>query len=194
MTKEEQQKLFEENIHFVKFIISKHFKSFLHKNFHYKEDLLQEGLIGLHKATLSYNEDKGIKFSTFSFRCIYNELLMFVKKVNRKDYYKGEYISSLDSPIKNNNEEGSCKCVVDTLESPVNFMNDVENRDILQYIFDRCSLTEQERLIIYLREVEGYDQWEIGKIIGISQSGTSRKLRDLNKKLYKELILVEEEK
>ena len=46
------------------------------------EDVSQIGMIGLIKAVKSFDEKKGIRFSTFATMCIRNEILMFYRKEN----------------------------------------------------------------------------------------------------------------
>lgn len=49
-----------------------------------KEDLIQEGFIGLLKASKSWNE-KNAAFSTFAMKCILNEMLMFCRKRKKQN-------------------------------------------------------------------------------------------------------------
>ena len=46
------------------------------------EDLVSIGTIGLMKAVKTFNPDKNIKFATYASRCIENEILMHLRKVN----------------------------------------------------------------------------------------------------------------
>lgn len=49
-------------------------------NFNYlRADLIQSGMIGLWKASISYNIEKGYKFSTFAYICINNEMKMLLR-------------------------------------------------------------------------------------------------------------------
>ena len=45
-----------------------------------KEDLFSVGLIGLTRATDTFNTNCGIKFSTYATACIKNEILLYLKK------------------------------------------------------------------------------------------------------------------
>lgn len=49
-----------------------------------KEDLIQEGFVGLLKASKSWNE-KNAAFSTFAMKCILNEMLMFCRKRKKQN-------------------------------------------------------------------------------------------------------------
>ena len=59
------------------------------------EDLISIGTIGLIKAVKTFKVEKNIKLATYASKCIENEILMHLRKVNR---IKGEV--SLDEPLK----------------------------------------------------------------------------------------------
>lgn len=46
------------------------------------EDMRQEGRIGLWKACITFNEDHGVAFSSYAYRCIRNAILMALRKKN----------------------------------------------------------------------------------------------------------------
>ena len=48
-----------------------------------KEDLVQEGMIGLLAAINSYNSEKGAKFATYASRCINNSVQTALRKFSR---------------------------------------------------------------------------------------------------------------
>ena len=48
-----------------------------------RDDLIQEGMIGLLAAIQSYNSSKGTKFSTYATRCIDNSIRSALKKFSR---------------------------------------------------------------------------------------------------------------
>lgn len=95
LPKEELEKLFEEakngsqeaknklvthNIHLVLYIVTKKFFNVDYD----KKDLVSIGNIGLIKAVNTYDPSKEIKFSVYASRCVENEILMFLRKRNRK--------------------------------------------------------------------------------------------------------------
>jgi len=62
------------------------------------EDLISIGTIGLMKAVNTFNAGKKIKLATYASRCIENEILMYLRRNNKK---KGEI--SIDEPL---NQDG----------------------------------------------------------------------------------------
>ena len=58
------------------------------------EDLISIGTIGLMKSVNTFNYDKKIKLATYASRCIENEILMYLRRINK---IKGEI--SIDEPL-----------------------------------------------------------------------------------------------
>lgn len=73
-----------------------------------KEDLIQEGFVGLLRASKSWNEQKAA-FSTYAMRCILNEMLMFCRK--RKKQNCEIKLSEIEYPMF---EDERCK--IDVLD------------------------------------------------------------------------------
>ena len=67
----------------------------------HKEDIISEGMVGLVKAANKFDPDKGVKFSTFAGSCIRNEMLMYLRKLNRQVPYE----VSLNEPIGYDEDE-----------------------------------------------------------------------------------------
>ena len=51
-----------------------------------KEDIVQEGMIGLYKAIKSYSEDKNTSFKSFANMCIERQLITAIKTSNRQKH------------------------------------------------------------------------------------------------------------
>ena len=59
-----------------------------------KDEIIQEGLIGLLAATKSFNESKGTLFTTYASHCINNSIISAIKKVSRlKDIPQSNIVS-----------------------------------------------------------------------------------------------------
>lgn len=48
------------------------------------DDLIQEGMIGLYKAVISYSSDKNTSFATFASTCINRNMITAIEKANRQ--------------------------------------------------------------------------------------------------------------
>ena len=153
------------------------------------EDLISIGTIGLIKAINTYNKDKNIKLATYASRCIENEILMHLRRIN-----KTKFEVSIDEPL-NVDWDGNELLLSDVLgtEDDVvskNIEDEVEKR-LLNKAIEK--LSKRERLIVNLRfgldNPEGTEmtQKEVADMLGISQSYISRLEKKIIRRLKKEI-------
>lgn len=146
------------------------------------EDLVSVGAIGLVKAVDSFKPDKNIKLATYASRCIENEILMHLRKVN-----KTLNEISLDEPLSVD-DEGSELVIADILPSNTDNYQEVEFEDQKKFLLNTLStLSPREKNIMIMRYgLNGQDeltQKEVADLLNISQSYISR----LEKKILKKL-------
>lgn len=146
------------------------------------EDLVSVGAIGLVKAVDSFKADKNIKLATYASRCIENEILMYLRKVN-----KTLNEISLDEPLSVDDEGGEL-VMSDILASSEDSYQEVENDDQKKFLLNILNeLSTRERDIMIMRYgLYGQDeltQKEVADLLNISQSYISR----LEKKILKKL-------
>ncbi len=176
---EARETLIEHNLRLVVFI-AKRYES----NPIFMEDLISIGSIGLIKAVNTFKRDKGIKLVTYASRCIENEILMYLRKKNRR---KGEV--SFDEPL-NVDYDGNELLLSDIVGTDPDLVTkafeDGENkRELLAAL---STLKDREKLIMQMRygiEQEELTQKDVAEILGISQSYISR----LEKKIIAKLKL-----
>ena len=180
---EARKKLVEKNLRLVVYIAKKFENSGVNI-----EDLISIGTIGLMKAINSFNLDKNIKLATYASRCIENEILMHLRKVQRT---KTEI--SIDEPI-NIDGEGNDLSLVDILGSENDTVykevEESDNRKVLRRAI--MNLNDREKMIMELRYgFEGKDeltQKEVADKLGISQSYISRIEKKVINRLKKEFF------
>jgi len=180
---EARKKLVEKNLRLVVYIAKRFENSGVNI-----EDLISIGTIGLMKAINSFNIDKNIKLATYASRCIENEILMHLRKVQRT---KTEI--SIDEPI-NVDGEGNDLSLVDILGSDNDTVykevEESDNRKVLRHAI--MSLNDREKMIMELRYgFEGKDeltQKEVADKLGISQSYISRIEKKVINRLKKEFF------
>ena len=178
-----RKKLVEKNLRLVVYIAKKFENSGVNI-----EDLISIGTIGLMKAINSFNLDKNIKLATYASRCIENEILMHLRKVQR---IKSEI--SIDEPI-NVDGEGNDLSLVDILGSDNDTVykevEESDNRKVLRRAI--MNLNDREKMIMELRYgFEGKDeltQKEVADKLGISQSYISRIEKKVINRLKKEFF------
>ncbi len=172
-----KSQLIEHNLRLVMFI-AKRFES---KKLD-MEDLVSVGSIGLIKAVDSYKLDKNIKLATYASRCIENEILMYLRKVN-----KSINDLSLDDTLVND-EEGNNLTLGEIIPDEKFVSDEIELKDQKSYLLESIkNLNERERIIMSMRYgLNGYSeqtQKEVADSMNISQSYISR----LEKKILHKL-------
>ncbi|MDE6208370.1 MAG: RNA polymerase sporulation sigma factor SigE [Lachnospiraceae bacterium] len=153
------------------------------------EDLISIGTIGLIKAINTYNKDKNIKLATYASRCIENEILMHLRRVN-----KTKFEVSIDEPL-NVDWDGNELLLSDVLgtDEDVVYKNIEDEVEIglLNKAIEK--LSGRERTIVNLRfglnDPNGTEmtQKEVADLLGISQSYISRLEKKIIKRLKKEI-------
>lgn len=174
-----RDKLIEHNLRLVVFI-AKRYES----NPIFMEDLISIGSIGLIKAVNTFKREKGIKLVTYASRCIENEILMYLRKKNRR-----KIEVSFDEPL-NVDYDGNELLLSDIIgtdadEVTKSFALKENKRELLLAL---GTLKQREKLIMQMRygiEHEELTQKDIASILGISQSYISR----LEKKIIQKLKL-----
>ena len=93
-----------------------------------KEDMVQEGMIGLYKAVKSFNTEKQNSFKTFANMCIERQLITAVKNSNRQKHIPLNSSISLNAAAYDDNEDMDKMDVLDvkTLNDPSDIIADRE--------------------------------------------------------------------
>lgn len=177
-----RDKLIEHNLRLVVYIAKKFENSGVNI-----EDLTSIGTIGLIKAVNTFRLDKNIKLATYASRCIENEILMHLRKVNQQ-----KTDISLDEPL-NVDWDGNELLLSDVLGSDGLEINDNIEHEDEKRILHSCmnGLSRRERLIMNMRfGMDGkkeHTQKEVADILGISQSYISRLEKRIILKLKKDI-------
>ena len=156
------------------------------------EDLISIGTIGLIKAVNTFNSGKNIKLATYASRCIENEILMYLRKINAQ---RTEV--SFDEPL-NTDWDGNELLLSDILgtdeDEVYRPLEDDADRQMLMEAID--TLDQREREIILLRfglpQGREYTQKEVADLLGISQSYISRLEKRIIDRLRKELLRLQQ--
>lgn len=151
------------------------------------EDLVSIGTIGLIKAVNTFCPSRNIKLATYASRCIENEILMYLRKINGM---KSEV--SIDEPL-NTDWDGNELLLSDVLGSDPDIVNrDIELEDeknLLTATLEK--LNGREKVIMKMRFGIGgekeHTQKEVADILGISQSYISRLEKKIIQRLKREL-------
>ncbi len=151
------------------------------------DDLVSVGTIGLIKAINSFRADKNIKLATYASRCIENEILMYLRRMNR---LKQEI--SFDEPL-NTDWEGNELLLSDVMGTDADSVySDIEGgveKELLKTSLSKLSPREQRIMSMRfgLDGREAMTQKEVADKLGISQSYISRLEKKIISKLKKEI-------
>lgn len=118
-----------------------------------KDDIIQEGLIGLYKATMEFDAGKTAYFRTFAAACVKNSIITAIKTASRKKNSPlNSYISLTKSTYDGNDEESLLDTMdVGFIQDPESIVIDRENVDGIEYTINKVlSKLELEVLFEYL--------------------------------------------
>jgi len=151
----------------------------------YDEDIVQIGNIGLLRAINTFDPDKGFQFATYASRCINNEILMSLRKINKYAVECSlEMILSIDS-------QGNELTLVEVLGEEDNNLAQMEKDEEIQGLIsaiDRLSVRERKLIcLLYGIGCERKNQKEVGTLIGVSQSNVCRLEKTILEKLRKRI-------
>ena len=138
------------------------------------EDLISIGTIGLIKAVNTFCPARNIKLATYASRCIENEILMYLRKIQNQ---KTEV--SIDEPL-NVDWDGNELLLSDLLGSDPDIVNrGIEQESEKQTLLRAVEkLDPREKQIMELRfglnRQKEHTQKEVADALGISQSYISR--------------------
>lgn len=151
------------------------------------EDLVSIGTIGLMKAVKTFDPEKNIKLATYASRCIENEILMHLRKVNNS-----KIELSFDEPLSID-WDGNELTLRDVLGSePDEISNDIEYNDEKKLLLKIVlTLPEKEQELMKKRfgilgEKE-HTQKQLADVMGISQSYISRLEKKILEKIRSEM-------
>ena len=131
-----------------------------------REDIIQEGMIGLFKAIRDYNPERQSSFYTFADLCITRQIITAVKTATRKKHIPLNSYVSIYKP----EEEQSDRSLLDTLPktsdlNPESIFIDKEGKtEIQKKISKILSPLERQVLLLYINN-KPYDRiaQEIGR-------------------------------
>lgn len=137
-----------------------------------KDDLIQEGMIGLLAAIKSYDHSKGAKFSTYCFTCISNSIQTALRKLSRKKDIPESNVVPLEESFV-----GSSSTYISAEDS---FLAQ-ESVSLLTSLL-KNNLSKFENSVLRLHMV-GCSYSEIGERLGKSPKAIDNALQRIRKKL-----------
>ena len=153
-----------------------------------RDDVIQEGMIGLYKAIMDYKPEKDSSFRSFAGLCVMRQILSAVRVSSRlKHLPLNEYIS-LNYPV--NDEDGKETTLMDLLpdpnaRSPEDILTGIEERDRLETQIEAL-LSPLEKKVLHLF-LKGLDYIQIAEIIDKTPKSVDNALQRVKQKISRML-------
>jgi RNA polymerase sporulation-specific sigma factor len=150
-----------------------------------KEDIVQEGMIGLYKAIRDFRKDKNASFRAFAELCITRQIISAIKTATRQ---KQKPLNSYVSLSRLVYDEQSERTLVDILDgvvmsNPEDIFIDKEEFEIIEgEISSTLSALEKKVLTLYLR---GNSYVQIAQRLGRSEKSVDNALQRAKGKIDK---------
>ena len=155
-----------------------------------REDLIQEGMIGLFKAIRDYDIGRDASFATFADLCVARQMYTAVQAAGRKKHAPlNSYVSLYAGNGSDKTEEE--KKLLDSLvsrdeQNPEELLIDRENVErIEKAIESELSSFERQVLALYLT---GMKYTEIARVLGKDDKSTDNALQRCRSKIRKALL------
>ena len=151
-----------------------------------REDLIQEGMIGLFKAVRDYDSGRDAGFYTFADLCVSRQMYAAIQAAGRKKHIPLNSYISLSTESKEGEEEEQQKWLaqlVDDGQNPEQLVIDRENLENLEKkIEDELSSFEKEVLDLY---ITGMTYVQIAHVLGKDEKSTDNALQRIKSKIKK---------
>ena len=124
-----------------------------------KDDMLQEGYIGLYKAVKSYNQEKQNSFKTFAGLCIERQMITAVKNSNRQKHIPLNSSLSLNSGAYDENDDTEVMEILDTRktgEDPLDIITKKEYFTVIEKAIDDSLSDFEKKVLIHYKNGESY--------------------------------------
>lgn len=147
-----------------------------------KEDVIQEGMVGLYKAIRDYKPEKEASFISFAELCINRQIISAIKAASRQKHIPLNTSISMDRPVTNDDEDYTyLDFLSKTGGNPEDEVIGRENLKILEReILKNLSKMEQEVLSYYLR---GRSYTQIAVLMNKDEKSIDNALQRIKKKV-----------
>ena len=158
-----------------------------------RDDIFQEGMIGLYKAIQSFKEDKQNSFKTFANMCIERQLITAIKTSNRQKHMPlNSYLSLNTSSYEEDDNE---KTLLDVLnnkmaEDPLDTLTKKEYYSNVENAIDK-SLSDFEKQVLK-KFIKGDSYVKIAKDLESPVKSVDNAIQRIRKKALKNITNNEE--
>ncbi len=154
-----------------------------------KEDIVQEGLIGLFKAVKGFDYQKENSFKTFANICIERQLITAIKTSNRQKHMPLNSYLSLSSAAYSETESDNLLIDIfdsNTMEDPLDTVTKMEYYKIIEDAIDN-SLSQFEKKVL-CRFVRGESYIKIAEKLNTPVKSIDNAIQRIRKKAIKNVM------
>lgn len=158
-----------------------------------KEDIIQEGLIGLFKAIKSFNPEKQSSFKTFANLCIERQLQTAIKSSMRQKHMPLNSYLSLNISAYDESEDTSLLEVFETENTAEDPLDIVTKKEYYNFVEDRIeeTLSDFEKQVLH-RYTNGESYTQIAERLNAPVKSVDNAIQRIRKKTVKNILNYEE--
>ena len=156
-----------------------------------REDMIQEGLIGLFKAVRNFDPDKQNSFSSFANLCVKRQMITAIKTSNRQKHIPLNSSVSLNNAVYDEDDDTSFMDVLNanTVEDPLDTITKKEYYKFIEGKIDK-ELSEFEKKVLY-RLARGESYVSIADKLDAPVKSIDNAIQRIRKKATRNMIIGE---
>ena len=153
-----------------------------------RDDIVQEGMIGLYKAIKSFKDDRHNSFKTFANMCIERQLITAIKTSNRQKHMPLNSYLSLNTAAYDEEEEKTLMEILNnnTAEDPLETITKKEYYKNVEDSIDK-SLSDFEKQVLR-KYIKGESYVKIAEELESPVKSVDNAIQRIRKKALKEII------
>jgi len=157
-----------------------------------KEDIMQEGMIGLYKAIKDYDPEKQASFKSFANLCIERQLITAIKTSNRQKHMPLNSYLSLSTTVYDNDDDTSLVEIFsnDAVEDPLDTITKKEYYKLVEDTIDK-SLSSFEKQVLQ-RFIQGESYVDIAQRLDAPVKSIDNAIQRIRKKAIRRIVDVDE--
>ena len=157
-----------------------------------KEDMVQEGMIGLYKAIKNFEEDKQSSFKSFANMCIERQMITAIKSSNRQKHIPLNSYLSLNLTAGQDEEDGKDLLDVfdaNVVEDPLETITKKEYYSFIERAIDNSLSDFEKKVLKNFLNGESYEK--IASKLDTPVKSIDNAIQRIRKKAIKNIIDVE---
>jgi RNA polymerase sporulation-specific sigma factor len=149
-----------------------------------RDDVVQEGMVGLFKAIRDYRTERAASFRGFAQLCIHRQLVSAIKRANRQKHIPLNNYTSIDKSFDNDEGSRSYKEVLTDNENGLEdrFIYQEELKMLFRVIDEELTGLEKE---VFMQYLESKSYQEISSNLKVNIKAVDNALQRARKKIEK---------